>query len=62
MSQSTLSLAFSNVSTIKLRFKLTYYRAQLPPMAPAIVEMDAGLVTSSNEVIKNLLRYMFKEY
>ncbi|KAL4497869.1 hypothetical protein ABPG72_000624 [Tetrahymena utriculariae] len=67
--QSNLSLAFSKVNSINLNVNLDEYINQLREKKPNDVDWDckslkieAGLVTGADEVIKNILRKIYKEY
>lgn len=61
LSQSPLSQAFADQTTIKLRVHFAAYAKQLPFSSPTTVEMEAGLVTSADEVIRNVLRQVHQE-
>jgi phosphatidylinositol-4,5-bisphosphate 3-kinase len=67
-----LSLAFSNVNSIKLIVKLNKYKDKLFEGSKSgeinealsvenihIIDIEAGLVTGADEVIKNVLREVY---
>ncbi|CAD8088033.1 unnamed protein product [Paramecium primaurelia] len=68
--QSTLSQAFVKVNSIKLQVKLNQYRELFQNMPaevqlmekPNIVEIEAGLVTGADEVIKSVLREVYQRF
>ncbi len=66
--QSTLSLAFAEVNSIKLEINLSEYNECFQKLEiegksqPEKITIDAGLVTGADEVIKNILRTIHKDY
>jgi len=62
--QSTLSLAFAEVNSIKLEVNLSEYEDAFRKLAIPVqkITIDAGLVTGADEVIKNILRTIHKDY
>lgn len=64
--QSTLSLAFAEVNSIKLSVNLSEYKEAFMKYNSheeiKKIEIEAGLVTGADEVIKNILRKIHKDY
>ena len=66
--QSTLSLAFAEVNSITLEINLSEYHDAFKKLdeegkaIPQTLKIDAGLVTGADEVIKNILRTIHKDY